>query len=103
LAQADVGRVRAFTSALHALEVSLWNTTERGDGVVVFTPIYYPFLDAIADSGRRRVDVPLDPAGWRIDPDRLATAIDDTTRDPVLQPPTTRPGGWSRSARPERR
>ena len=76
----DAGRVRAFTSALHALEVALWNTTARGDGVVVFTPIYSPFLDAIADSGRRRVDVPLDPNGWRISPDRLAVAIDDTTR-----------------------
>jgi cysteine-S-conjugate beta-lyase len=76
----DPTRVRAFTSALHALEVALWNTTERGDGVVVFTPIYYPFLDAIADSGRRRVDVPLDQDGWRITPDRLAGAIDDTTR-----------------------
>ena len=76
----DIERIRPFTSALHALEVALWNTTERGDGVVVFTPIYYPFLDAIADSGRRRVDVPLDPAGWRIDPDRLAAAIDDMTR-----------------------
>ena len=76
----DVDRVRAFTSALHALEVALWNTTERGDGVVVFTPIYYPVLDAIADSGRRRIDVPLDPNGWRIDPDRLAASIDDTTR-----------------------
>jgi cystathionine beta-lyase len=76
----DAGGLRAFTSALHALEVALWSTTERGDGVVVFTPIYYPFLDAIADSGRRRVDVPLDPDGWRIDPDRLAAAIDDTTR-----------------------
>jgi cystathionine beta-lyase len=76
----DVDRLRPFTSALHALEVALWNTTARGDGVVVFTPIYYPFLDAIADSGRRRVDVPLDPDGWRIDPDRLAAAIDDTTR-----------------------
>jgi len=75
----DAG-LRAFTSALHALEAALWNTTERGDGVVVFTPIYYPFLDAIADSGRRRVDVPLDPNGWRIDPDRLAAALDDTTR-----------------------
>jgi len=76
----DVERVRGFTSALHALEVALWNATEPGDGVVVFTPIYYPFLDAIADSGRRRIDVPLDPDGWRIDPDRLAAAIDDTTR-----------------------
>ena len=76
----DAAGLRAFTSALHALEVALWNTTERGDGVVVFTPIYYPFLDAIAASGRRRVDVPLDPDGWRIDPDRLAASIDDTTR-----------------------
>ena len=76
----DVEQIRPFTSALHALEVALWNTTEPGDGVVVFTPIYYPFLDAIADSGRRRVDVPLDPDSWRIDPDRLAAAIDDTTR-----------------------
>jgi cystathionine beta-lyase len=76
----DVAGLRAFTSALHALEVALWNTTERGDGVVVFTPIYYPFLDAIADSGRRRVDVPLAPEGWRICPDRLAASIDDTTR-----------------------
>jgi cysteine-S-conjugate beta-lyase len=76
----DGERIRAFTSALHALEVALWNTTDRGDGVVVFTPIYYPFLDAIADSGRRRVDVPLDSHGWRISRDRLADAIDDTTR-----------------------
>jgi cystathionine beta-lyase len=76
----DHERIRPFTSALHALEVVLWNTTERGDGIVVFTPIYYPFLDAIADSGRRRVDVPLDPDGWRIDLDRLDASIDDGTR-----------------------
>ena len=76
----DTARIRPFTSALHALEVALWNTTAPGDGIVVFTPIYYPFLDAIADSGRRRVDVPLDRNGWRIDHDRLASAIDDTTR-----------------------
>lgn len=76
----DATKVRVFTSTLHALEAALWNTTVRGDGVVVFTPIYPPFLDAIADSGRRRVDVPLDPDGWRISPERLAGAIDDTTR-----------------------
>ncbi len=76
----DATRVRAFTSTLHALEAALWNTTDRGDGVVVFTPIYYPFLDAIADSGRRRIDVPLDPNGWRISGERLSEAIDDTTR-----------------------
>ena len=78
--QPDVGRIRVFTSALHALEAALWNCTSPGDGVVVFTPIYYPFLDAIEKSGRRLVDVPLDPDGWRIDADRLAAAVDDGTR-----------------------
>jgi cystathionine beta-lyase len=76
----DPGRVRTFTSVLHALETVLWFTTEPGDGVVVLTPVYHPFLHAIADSGRRRVDVPLDPAGWRIDPERLDAAIDERTR-----------------------
>jgi cystathionine beta-lyase len=76
----DDDRIRAYTSALHALEVALWNTTARGDGVVVFTPIYFPFLSAIDESGRRRVDVPLDPDGWRLDPEVLDAAIDDTTR-----------------------
>jgi cystathionine beta-lyase len=76
----DPGRVRTFTSALHALEMALWLVTDPGDGVVVLTPVYHPFLHAIADSGRRRVDVPLDPQGWRIDPERLEAAIDDRTR-----------------------
>jgi cystathionine beta-lyase len=76
----DTERIRPFTSALHALEVALWNSTEPGDGVVVFTPIYYPFLDAIAASGRRRVDVPLEPGDWTIRADHLAGAIDDGTR-----------------------
>jgi len=76
----DHARVRPFTSALHALEFVLWNTTSRGDGVVVFTPIYYPFLDAIADSGRRRIECRLDPDGWRLDPARLESCIDATTR-----------------------
>ncbi len=76
----DPSQVRVFTSALHALEAAIWNTTEPGDGVVVLTPVYYPFLDAVRDSGRRLVDAPLDPDGWRIDPDRLDAAIDPRTR-----------------------
>ena len=75
----DIERLRPFTSVLHALEVALWQRTKPGDGVVVFSPIYYPFLDAIRDSGRRVIDVQLDPRGWRIDADRLGAAIDATT------------------------
>jgi len=76
----DVERVETFTSALHALEIVLWHLTEPGDGVVVFTPVYFPFLSAIESSGRRRVEVPLDPDGWRIDPERLEAAVDEGTR-----------------------
>jgi cystathionine beta-lyase len=76
----DEDRLRTFTSALHALETALWFRTNPGDGIVVFTPIYHPFLNAIADSGRRLVSVPLDPDGWRIDSERLASAIDSTTK-----------------------
>ena len=76
----DVERVRMFNSALHALETVMWYSTEPGDGIVVLTPVYHPFLHAIRDAGRRRVDVPLDPDGWRIDPQRLEAAIDDRTR-----------------------
>ncbi len=75
----DEERIRPFTGTLQALETALWYRTKPGDGVVVFTPIYYPFLDAITDSGRRIVDVPLDPDGWRIDADLLAAAVNDTT------------------------
>ncbi len=76
----DEALIRPFTSALHALEVALWNTTRPGDGIVVFSPIYNPFLEAIADSGRRQVDCPLERDGWRIDPERLEAVIDATTK-----------------------
>jgi cystathionine beta-lyase len=76
----DVEQIHPFTSALHALEVALWNTTDPGDGVVVFTPTYYPFLDAIAHSGRRRIEVPLITDGWKLDVEHFEAAIDDTTK-----------------------
>ncbi|MDA3031914.1 MAG: aminotransferase class I/II-fold pyridoxal phosphate-dependent enzyme [Actinomycetota bacterium] len=76
----DIEQIHPFTSALHALEVALWNTTDPGDGVVVFTPVYYPFLDAIDNSGRRRIEVPLITDGWKLDVERFEAAIDDTTK-----------------------
>jgi len=76
----DVELVRPFTTVLHAIETVLWYTTSPGDGVVVFTPIYHPFLAAIDGCDRRRVEVELQREGWRLDPARLEAAIDDTTR-----------------------
>ncbi|MCL2125644.1 MAG: pyridoxal phosphate-dependent aminotransferase [Oscillospiraceae bacterium] len=33
--------------------------TEPGEGVIIFTPVYYPFMSSISQSGRVVVDVPL--------------------------------------------
>ncbi len=68
-----------FNDVLHAIQVCVWLHSRPGDGVVVLTPIYPPFRSSIAESGRRLVDVALEPEGWRLDPERLADAIDDTT------------------------
>ncbi len=76
----DPADVRVFCDVLHAIDTALWLLTGPGDGVVLFTPIYPPFLNALSTTGRRLIDVPLDPDGWRLDPDRLAAAIDDRTR-----------------------
>ncbi len=74
----DLGRL--FTGTLHALDSMLLLHTEPGDGVAVFTPIYYPFRTTVAASGRRLVDVPLTGPDWRITPELLAESIDDGTR-----------------------
>lgn len=74
-----VDEVVLFNDVIHAIEISIWLHTEPGDGVVLLTPIYPPFLWSLESAGRRLVDVPLDPDGWRLDPDRLAAAIDDRT------------------------
>jgi cystathionine beta-lyase len=67
--------VQAILAAIVAL-------TEPGDGVVVQTPIYPPFLNAIASTGRRRVVDPLVDDGSRLapDPDGLRRAADAGAR-----------------------
>ncbi|MEM9612790.1 MAG: aminotransferase class I/II-fold pyridoxal phosphate-dependent enzyme [Actinomycetota bacterium] len=83
----DLDRLQLFCDVLHAIDTALWLHTEPGDGIVLLTPVYPPFLKAVADGGRRLVDVPLDPDGWRLDPERLAAAIDDSTRAILLCSP----------------
>jgi cystathionine beta-lyase len=53
--------------------------TARGDGVIVTTPIYPPFLGAIADNHRRVVEARLRPIEEesRLDVDALARAAHD--------------------------
>ena len=69
-----------FTGSLHGLEAEMALHTRPGDGVVIFSPIYYPFRMAIEQSGRRVVDVPLEEGTWRLDVDRFRDAIDTSTK-----------------------
>lgn len=53
-----------------------------GEGIALQTPIYPPFLAAVAETGRRLVENPLRDTGERydLDPDHLRRAIDERTR-----------------------
>ena len=76
----DVERLRVFCDVMQAVQVAVWLQTEPGDGVVVFTPVYPPFLSTVEKTGRRIVERPLEQAeGWRLDPERLEAAIDAGT------------------------
>ncbi|MEL6981090.1 MAG: aminotransferase class I/II-fold pyridoxal phosphate-dependent enzyme [Actinomycetota bacterium] len=75
----DPAELVIFNDVLHAIAQSIHLMTDPGDGIALLTPIYPPFLKALDGGFRRFVDVPLDPNGWRLDPDRLAAAIDDRT------------------------
>lgn len=46
------GIVAAFYAAIRAF-------SKAGDGVIVFRPVYHPFLEAILDNDRKEVNVPL--------------------------------------------
>jgi len=84
----DTERLRLFCDVMQAVQATLWVATEPGDGVVIFTPVYPPFLSSVTSTGRHIVDCPLDAAsGWRLDADRLAAAIDERTRAVLLCSP----------------
>ncbi|MGH1492504.1 MAG: MalY/PatB family protein [Acidimicrobiales bacterium] len=82
--QPDVEEITIFNDVLHAIAHSIWLHTKPGDGIVLLTPIYPPFIKAVEGSGRRVVDVKLDTEGWRLDPERLEAAIDETTTAVLL-------------------
>jgi cystathionine beta-lyase len=70
------------TDLIQGLTASLLAFSSPGDGVVVQTPIYPPFLQTIDDVGRTRVENPLRDNGSRfvLDREALAGQIDDRTR-----------------------
>ncbi|MCB1746680.1 MAG: pyridoxal phosphate-dependent aminotransferase [Gammaproteobacteria bacterium] len=71
-----------LSDVVQGLYLALETLTARGDGVVIQTPIYPPFLHAAHETGRRAVHCPLvdDGEGYVIDFDQLEAAIDADTR-----------------------
>jgi cysteine-S-conjugate beta-lyase len=81
--EVDPGRVLPVADLVQASTAAILAYSAPGDGVVVQTPIYPPFLACIADTGRTRVANPLvEGAGGRpaVDLDGLRAALDERAR-----------------------
>jgi cystathionine beta-lyase len=70
-------RTFVLPDVMRGIELWINGFTSRGDGVVVNTPVYYPFLDAILGAGRHVVEAPFiqSPAGWDLDLEVLEDAF----------------------------
>jgi cystathionine beta-lyase len=78
----DVAHVVAVDNLLQAFVACLLAFSRRDDGVVVQTPCFFPFLHAIASTGRRALPAPLADDGSRlvVDADALRAAVDERAR-----------------------
>jgi cystathionine beta-lyase len=63
------GRIAVFSELVQAVQALLYTATAPGDGVMLFTPAYPPFVEAIPKMGRRLLAVPAVEAGggWGFD------------------------------------
>ncbi len=80
--QIDPAEVVVLSDVVQGLYVGLETLSAPGDGVLIQTPIYPPFLHAAAEIGRRAVLCPLVAGATRyeIDFEALAAAVDAGTR-----------------------
>ena len=78
----DAAGVQVVSDLVQAIIASIVAYSGPGDGVVVQTPIYPPFLRAIETTRRRRVANPLRDDGTRfvLDAAGLESGVDDRTR-----------------------
>ncbi len=78
----DPGNVELLCEVVQGIYVALLQLTREGDGILVQTPIYPPFLQAVRETGRRLAEAPLVDArdGYEIDFDVTRAACDDRTR-----------------------
>jgi len=80
--QVDPGEVEVLSEVVQGLYFGLGAFSDPGQGAVIQTPIYPPFLEGVAETGRRLVENRLIPkaGGWEIDFESLATSVDADTR-----------------------
>jgi len=80
--QIDPRHIEVLSDVVQGLYIALETFTGAGDGAIVQTPIYPPFLEAVRETGRTLVENRLDPSGQRfeIDFDALDAAIAPNTR-----------------------
>ena len=71
-------QVEVITDVVQGMYVALLGSTQAGEGVVVQTPVYPPFLGCVEDTGRRLVEAPLvsGASGTEVDLDALREAVD---------------------------
>ena len=81
----DPDRVQLLVDVLQPIAGCLEMFCEPGDGVLIQTPIYPPFLASLEMTGRVLIDHPLGPAtdGYPLDIDALQH-LDPRTRDVLL-------------------
>lgn len=78
----DPSRIELLSEVVQGMYIAIEAYTEVGDGAIVQTPIYPPFLSALRDTGRRLVENPLLVRDTRLefDLDALPDLIDAKTR-----------------------
>jgi cystathionine beta-lyase len=78
----DPQRVEVIGDVVQGIYVAVTQLCAPGEGVVVQTPIYAPFLQAVAETGRRLVENPVVRGAERfeMDLDQLRAALDAGTR-----------------------
>jgi len=80
--QPDPRSVEILSDVVQGMYIAVQQFSEPGDGVVVQTPIYPPFLGCVRTLKRRLIENPLTsgPSGPSVDAEALRAAVDDRTR-----------------------
>jgi N-succinyldiaminopimelate aminotransferase len=85
--QLSADHVCVTSGATEALGAMIFATVQPGDEVIIFTPAYDSYAPTIRRAGGVPVEVALDPPEWRVDADKLASAITERTRAIVFNNP----------------